>query len=240
MPASVLEVRKSKVSEIAGRGIFAAQDIPSHSVLALDIQMNNFFILPSSWKTVESMYDMRNEMNRADNKSYQGLLYFIQGNSSVFLSKSSMLFDHKTFQPIELYSGYGYGSQLLGETQWTIDSWLLLFSNHGCNFTFNYGTDSVLLSETTASLHTIPPGIEANEASAYSPFDERHLRQYLGTGDYTLREIKKGEEILTNYLSFVDPSEWAEEVRILRSQCSGEEVGEVSDYESGGKTYYGS
>jgi hypothetical protein len=66
----------------------------------------------------------------------------------------------------------------------------------------------------------------------------RHLREYIGSGDYTLREIKRGGEILSNYLSFVDPSEWSEEVLILRSQCSGEEVGEISDYESGGKSYY--
>jgi hypothetical protein len=57
-------------------------------------------------------------------------------------------------------------------------------------------------------------------------------------GDYTLRGVKKGEEILCNYLSFVDPSEWSEEVLHLRSQCSGEEVGEISDYESGEKSYY--
>ena len=59
----------------------------------------------------------------------------------------------------------------------------------------------------------------------------------MGLGDYTLCEIKQGEEILANYLSFVDPSEWAEEVSILRSQCSGD-AGEISDYESGGKSYY--
>lgn len=80
--------------------------------------------------------------------------------------------------------------------------------------------------------------IEGSEASSYSPFQERHLREFLGTGDYTLREIKKGEEILSNYLSFVDPSEWTEEVLILRSQCRFDEVGEVLDYESGGKSYY--
>ena len=59
----------------------------------------------------------------------------------------------------------------------------------------------------------------------------------MGLGDYTLHGIKQGEEILANYLSFVDPSEWAEEVNILRSQCSGI-AGEISDYESGEKGYY--
>jgi hypothetical protein len=62
--------------------------------------------------------------------------------------------------------------------------------------------------------------------------------RYLGTGDYTLREIKQGGEILANYLSFVDPSEWAEEVMILRAQCIGEQLGEISEYESGGNSYF--
>lgn len=52
--------------------------------------------------------------------------------------------------------GYGYGSQLMGETHWAIDSWYILFSNHGCNFTFNYGADTVMeLSENTVSLDSI-------------------------------------------------------------------------------------
>ena len=67
----------------------------------------------------------------------------------------------------------------------------------------------------------------------YLDFDVR----YMGLGDYTLRKIKQGEEILANYLSFVDPSEWEEEVLTLRCQCSGD-AGEISDYESGGKSYY--
>jgi hypothetical protein len=54
-------------------------------------------------------------------------------------------------------TGYGYGSQLMGETHWTIDSWYILFSNHGCNFTFNYGSDSVMeLSEHSVSLDLMP------------------------------------------------------------------------------------
>jgi hypothetical protein len=89
LPASSIEVRKSTVSEMAGRGIFATRDIPKHSVLGLDLQMNNFFVLPSSWKIIESMYDIHNVMNELGNKLYQGLLYYIQGElnglSSLFL-----------------------------------------------------------------------------------------------------------------------------------------------------------
>jgi hypothetical protein len=51
--------------------------------------------------------------------------------------------------------------------------------------------------------------------------------------------MKAGEEILTNYLSFVDPSKWEQEVLDLRSECAGESVGDVTKYESGDKTYLG-
>jgi hypothetical protein len=53
-----------------------------------------------------------------------------------------------------------------------------------------------------------------------------------------LRDIKAGEEILTNYISFVDPSKWRQEIFLLRLQCAGEKVGEITDYESGEKNYY--
>jgi hypothetical protein len=101
---------------------------------------------------------------------------------------------------------------LKGDTHWTVDSWFSLFSNHGCNETFNFGTDDATWSELSVSLDSIPPGLDGNLADAYSPFQERHLREYAGGGDYTLREIKAGEEILTNYLGFADPNDWKDEV----------------------------
>lgn len=90
IPASSLEVRKSTVSEMAGRGIFAAEDIPRHSVLALDLQTNNFFVPPSSWKIIDSMFKMHKEMNEIDNKLYQGVLYFIQGELDGFSTNLSL------------------------------------------------------------------------------------------------------------------------------------------------------
>ena len=82
IPASGLEVRKSTISDMAGRGIFASQVIPRHSVIGLDLQVNNFFVLPSVWKIIDSMYDMHNQMDSIDNRLFQGLLYFIQGKNS--------------------------------------------------------------------------------------------------------------------------------------------------------------
>ena len=85
------------------------------------------------------------------------------------------------------------------------------------------------LTEMNVSL-TNPPENLLNEPSVYNPVIERHLRQRLSTGDYTLRAIKKGEEILCNYLAFGDPDDWEEEVLGLRTMCAGK-AGEVSAYE---------
>mmetsp|Transcript_21924 Transcript_21924/g.39167 ORF Transcript_21924/g.39167 Transcript_21924/m.39167 type:complete len:104 (-) Transcript_21924:192-503(-) len=66
----------------------------------------------------------------------------------------------------------------------------------------------------------------------FSPVTERHLRQSLTIGDYSLHNIRQGEEILCDYLSFVgDPEAWEEEVTSLRRQCSGEIMGDIAQYE---------
>ncbi|KAL7517141.1 hypothetical protein ACHAWX_002089 [Stephanocyclus meneghinianus] len=212
IPVSHFEIRKSSVSDTAGRGVFAVQDIPRHACIALELSVKNFCVMPYTWTVIDSIYSRRKEKKSISIKSFEGLVYYILG--------------------------YGYGSQLLGETHWTVDSSMLLFSNHGCNGTFNYGTESIMLSELSVDINEIPEGLDGSKAVAYSPFQERHLRSYSGTGDYTLRDIKAGEEILTNYIAFVDPSDWRQEILILRSQCAGEKVGEITDYESGEKSYY--
>lgn len=47
----------------------------------------------------------------------------------------------------------------------------------------------------------------------FNPIRERHMRQWLSTGDYTLRDIRKGEEILCNYVDYIDdPDDWDNEL----------------------------
>ena len=51
-------------------------------------------------------------------------------------------------------------------------------------------------------------------------------------GDVTKRDIKKGEEILCNYLDFIgEAASWEEDVRGLQGQCAGTELGDISSYE---------
>ena len=52
-----------------------------------------------------------------------------------------------------------------------------------------------------------------NISIPYSPVYERNLRHLLNSGDYALRKISKGEEILNDYLSYVaDPEDLKEDI----------------------------
>ena len=86
-----------------------------------------------------------------------------------------------------------------GKKHHTIDSGITTFCNHGCNGTYNYGDDNNF-TELNIDLDYDPEAL-LNKASVFSPVFERHLRQILAVGDYTLRDIRQGEEILCNYLS---------------------------------------
>ena len=102
-----------------------------------------------------------------------------------------------------------------GETSTTVDSSIDLFANHGCNGTYNFG----LLSSkdhdnqiTEVNFHArISADLTQNmniliKAPAYCPIYERNLRRLMVNGGAwacrALRKIKKGEEILHDYLTY--------------------------------------
>jgi len=131
--------------------------------------------------------------------------------------------------------GYGVAATVLGDRHYTVDSGISNFCNHGCDGAYNYGyldADGRGLTEANVDLDQVPEDILNAADAVYSPLYERHLRQKLTVGDSVLRGIRRGEEILCNYLYFVGDSEdWAEDVTSLRRQCSGEEVGSIQEYE---------
>ena len=106
------------------------------------------------------------------------------------------------------------------------------FVNHGCNGTYNTGTVTSF-TETTADLDTLAEDIDGKShtgTSTFNPVVDRHLHFNV---DWAIRDIKAGEEILDNYLSFIGSKEyWAADVEQLRKECSGEAVGEVTEYET--------
>ena len=62
LPSSeYLTVGKSGVGERAGRGLFAAKDIPKYGALALDENAKSFHFTPGTWSVVESLNDWSEE-----------------------------------------------------------------------------------------------------------------------------------------------------------------------------------
>ena len=77
--------------------------------------------------------------------------------------------------------------------------------NHGCNGTYNYADEDGEKPFTESDFEPFfskDTNMEfINKAPPFSPVYERHLGQLLVVGDVTTREIKAGEEILTDYLA---------------------------------------
>jgi hypothetical protein len=55
VPSSDLQVRKSPIGDYAGRGLFAAKDIPAHSYLFVQESVHCFYFLPLTWSIMTSM-----------------------------------------------------------------------------------------------------------------------------------------------------------------------------------------
>jgi hypothetical protein len=126
--------------------------------------------------------------------------------------------------------GYGFWSNLLGLLHALVDSGILMFCNHGCNGTFNYGSGRhINFTETTVDPKQPPDSIFQRQ-HIFSPVIERNIRSWLSSGEITYRHIEKGEEILCNYLEYIgDSSDWEEEVLDLREQCMGSKLGTITE-----------
>jgi len=83
--------------------------------------------------------------------------------------------------------------------------------NHGCDGSSNYGVNELEdedhdgFTEQTIDLTNLSEVNNLHDNmpyDVYSPVSDRHWRHKLNSGDYALRDIKKGEEILTDYLLF--------------------------------------
>ncbi len=109
---------------------------------------------------------------------------------------------------------------LQGETNVAIDSSIMLFANHGCNGTYNFGviSGSDIDDTLTEADYDIRSNADLTErvlikAPAYCPICERNLRRMMISGGgwalRALRDIKKGEEILVDYLIYTGDPEYA-------------------------------
>jgi len=212
IPISHLAAGRSTQGDHAGRGLFATRDIPAYSYLDLAGSVKAFHFWPSTIEIMDDLYEWA-EDNKEDGEYVEDQLVSV----------------------LTFAYGYGYTATLLGKRHVTVDSGIMNFCNHGCNSTYSYGDENqqeLGFNEMNVNLDHAPEALLNKALQVYSPVFERHLRQVLSLGDYTLRNIRKGEEILCDYLSFVgDPEEWEEDVTSLRGQCSGETMGQIQEYE---------
>eukprot|EP00579_Thalassiosira_antarctica_P024316 CAMPEP_0201976998 /NCGR_PEP_ID=MMETSP0904-20121228/59077_1 /ASSEMBLY_ACC=CAM_ASM_000553 /TAXON_ID=420261 /ORGANISM="Thalassiosira antarctica, Strain CCMP982" /LENGTH=61 /DNA_ID=CAMNT_0048528237 /DNA_START=209 /DNA_END=389 /DNA_ORIENTATION=- len=54
---------------------------------------------------------------------------------------------------------------------------------------FNYDDEGFGFTEMNVDLDSAPESVLNKATTVYNPVSERHLRQILGMGDYTLRDI---------------------------------------------------
>lgn len=159
-------------------------------------------------------------------------VYFSPLQTHNVISYSHMPFGKNIEAVYKYMEGYGFSFFHSGELEYAVDTSIMTFINHGCNGTYNSGNGVSKDTEYTIDTSRAPEDVNGYVPSRYHPVVDRHMNMLLYGGDFALRDIKAGEEILNNYLDFSgDTSDWKKEVVALRAQCSGEDVGIVKNYE---------
>lgn len=210
IPVSQFSVGQSGMGEHSGRGLFATKDIKEGQTIGLEKSSLAYFILPSTHQLIQEMYDWAEER---DDEAYA---------YEVLESISAV----EAFQ-----TGYGFWSTALGRTHSTVDSGALMFCNHGCNGTYNFGR-ATGFTEANVDLKEPPESI-VRKPRAFKPVTERNIRQYLVDEGTTNRAMERGEELLCDYLRYVGSAQhWKEDIASLRGQCDGSEVGDITSYET--------
>lgn len=191
-PASSFEV---KPSGDKGFGLYAKVDIPKDYMLAPEETWKGVEFPPTTFEMMESIISKYPAAEDLEDVSHY--MHF-----------------------------YGFQSQVHGAPEYRVDSGIMTFVNHGCDGSANMGVEGEddLVSEKTADASVMP-----NAHGRFSDSDgihhiavDRHLDQVMGSGDYSMRDIKAGEEITNNYLAFTgDAEDWHKDVMELRKWCSG-------------------
>merc|ERR1711957_768282 len=132
--------------------------------------------------------------------------------------------------------GSGWQSNLMGgEEEYGVDSGIHTFVNHGCKGTFNIDTvvsNNTYYTEETTDLDGFKKQVNEYDA-VFDPYVDRHLFSILNEYDVAIRDIKAGEEILCNYMSFTTKVEHVEtEVKQLKAMCAGDLDGLIARIEN--------
>jgi hypothetical protein len=128
--------------------------------------------------------------------------------------------------------GYGFSSEFYGGISFSVDGSKMTFINHGCNGTYIMGVN-MSITELTAP-DTMPAEIldDPFENAVYSPFlDRNHMMYVNGLLDTTLKDVRAGDEVLDNYLAYLNEQNWKDGISDYRAQCKFEQVGAIGSYE---------
>ena len=232
VPISSFEVKKSRVGENAGRGLFTKVDIPTNTYIAAEASAHPIHFFPMTYELIFKLEDACDY-----NERMEALTYYIDGygfTNQIFVSCAALVSPRLSlsFCPT-LFSSVVSLLSLQGDLGVCVDSSIVTFENHGCRSTYNVGIWTEV-NEFTAELdrpvETLNGKAFAGSDSIFDPVVDRHL---VHTVDTSLKDIAAGDEILSNYLAYIGSEEfWAEDVTDLRNQCSGFETeGSVSEYE---------
>lgn len=108
------------------------------------------------------------------------------------------------------------------------------FINHACNAANNVG-HNLTISESAADPDVIHDEVLAyyeGTHTVYNPAADRQVHFYSSASP--LRDINAGEELFDNYIAMSGrgTTYWRESVTELKSQCQGEDVGLVREYDT--------
>ena len=194
IPSTALEVKESGKK---GFGLFAAQNIPRRSMLGAAEATTSVKLSPTTTELAQA----RGEKYPGAKKlldSFLGYIYF-----------------------------YGFESRIHGAPEHRVDSSIFTFVNHGCGGNVNLGEEGIddAMSEAMADPKAMPKnhGTATSHDSVHQIAIDRHINQYMSGPEWTMRDIKAGEELTNNYLSFSGSQEaWEHDVMELKEWCSSE------------------
>ena len=240
VPVSSFEVKVSATAEKAGRGVYARADIPRQTYISPLETTRNLRVHPSTYEIIVDLYEEGPIENLLEAmgvtwetevyKEYECLYFYLHAYG--FTNRK-----HVGFVSFSLLSLVPQSHPFLrlsyqGAKEVVVDSSIITFVNHGCRGTYNVGIETEL-DEFSANPEEPVEALDGRShtgTSIFNPVIDRHL---LMVGDMNIKDIKKGDEILDNYIAFVGSiEEWEEDIEGLQAMCKGEIIeGSVTDYE---------
>ena len=217
LPITSLEARQSSLGKNAGRGVYATADIAKGSMIAFEKAQLFVRLEPDVMDIVNQHFEVLGE--HAGSYSIYAYMY-----------------------------GYGFETHFYSEDEesYYVDASIMTFVNHGCNSSSNIADiyedfycnspPCFDLSEQSLLKEDVTKFAQQSKLGS-SPVSLRHV-EIFSSLDVAARDIKAGEEIFQNYLTYEkSEKDLFDTARALKGICSGFDNGEVSRYESGKSLY---